>query len=153
MIGRGSFSHSEIQPGVIVGNYCSIASGCEIMGPDENHLCKFNKKCVFTTSWDTPEGNPEAKIGNDVWIGKGTIILPGVVIGDGVIIGAGSVITDNIPPYAIVCGNPGRVIKFRFTPEQIRTLLRIRWWEWDDDIVTKRREDMKDIDLFIKKYG
>ncbi len=77
---------------------------------------------------------PNTVIGNDVWIGVGAIILPGVKIGDGAIIGGGSIVTKDIPPYAIAVGNPARVIKYRFTPDIIEKLLEIKWWQyspWD----------------------
>lgn len=77
---------------------------------------------------------PHTVIGNDVWIGVGVLILPNVTIGDGAIIGAGSVVTKNIPPYAIAVGNPAKIIKYRFNEKQILELLKLKWWEyspWD----------------------
>lgn len=148
-LGIGSFSHSEIAESIEVGNYSSIASNCLILTADENHLCKYNKQCVFTTSWDTPEGNAETRIGHDVWIGKGSIVLSGIQIGDGAIIGAGSVVVEDVPPFAIMVGNPAKITKFRFSKEQIRALRQIKWWDWDEAKVKSAREEMKDIDFFI----
>lgn len=75
------------------------------------------------------EYNP-IKIGNDVWIGCNSLILPGVsVIGDGAVVGAGSIVTHDIPPYAIVAGNPARIIRYRFQKEVIKELLASKWWE------------------------
>jgi len=73
-------------------------------------------------------------IGADVWIGANTFINCSRVtsIGDGAIIGAGAVVMEDVPPYAVVVGVPAKIKRFRFTPEQIETLLRIRWWDWDD---------------------
>lgn len=68
------------------------------------------------------------EIGNDVWIGDNVVILKGK-IGDGAVIGAGAVVTRDVPPYAIVAGNPARVIKYRFDDETIRKLLKEKWWD------------------------
>ena len=70
------------------------------------------------------------KIGNDVWIGHGAFILPGVTIGDGAVIAAQAVVTKDVPPYAIVGGNPARVIRFRFDPDQIAALQELAWWRF-----------------------
>jgi tetrahydrodipicolinate N-succinyltransferase len=72
------------------------------------------------------------KIGNDVWIGEYAVILAHVTeIGDGAVIGAGTVVNKNVPPYAVVIGNPGRVVRYRFSKEIIEKLLASRWWEKD----------------------
>jgi carbonic anhydrase/acetyltransferase-like protein (isoleucine patch superfamily) len=70
-------------------------------------------------------------IGNDVWIGIGVLILSGVKIGDGAIIGANTVVRSKVPPYAIVIGNPGKIVGYRFSEEKIKLLLEMRWWDWD----------------------
>lgn len=72
----------------------------------------------------------------------GAIILSGVTIGDGAVIGCSAVVTSNVPPYAIVSGNPARLIRFRFTKEQIEDMLKINWWNWDIETIRKR------VDLF-----
>lgn len=69
-------------------------------------------------------------IGNDVWVGSGVKILSGVTIGDGCVIGAGAVVTKSIPPYSIVVGNPGRVVKKRFDEKTIEKMLLMKWWDW-----------------------
>lgn len=68
-------------------------------------------------------------IGNDVWIGGGAIILRGVTIGDGAVVGAGAVVTKDVPPYAIIGGNPAKVIRYRFDDRTISSLLRLKWWD------------------------
>lgn len=82
------------------------------------------------------EGHPSTKgdvdIGNDVWIAKEAVILSGVKIGDGAVIGAGAVAAKDVPPYAIVVGNPARIVRKRFDEETIQRLLQIKWWDWDD---------------------
>ena len=85
----------------------------------------------FNQSIDVLKG--ETKIGNNVWIGDSVIILPGVQIGDGAVIGAGSIVTKNIPPFAVAVGNPAKVIKFRFSQKIIKKLLKISWWNWPND--------------------
>ena len=70
-------------------------------------------------------------IGNACWIGDNVIILPAVTVGDGAVIGAGSIVTKDVPPFAVVAGNPARLLKYRFSPGIIAQLLEIRWWDWD----------------------
>ena len=76
-------------------------------------------------------------IGNDVWIGHRAVILPGVNIGDGAIIGAYSLVSKDVAPYSIVGGNPAVEIRKRFTEEQIRQLLDLRWWDWNIEKITR----------------
>ena len=86
-------------------------------------------------------GHPSTKgdviIGNDVWIGDNVTIMSGVTICDGVVIANNSHIVKNIEPYSLVGGNPGKLIKYRFTKEQIEQLLKIKWWFWDDEKINK----------------
>lgn len=89
-------------------------------------------------------------IGNDVWLGMNVIVLDGVRIGDGAIIGAGAVITKDVPPYAIVGGVPGHIIRYRFSSEQIRFLLQYPWWEKSENWLRKHFKIMHDIDLYMK---
>jgi len=93
-------------------------------------------------------------IGNDVWIGLNTIILSGVTIGDGAIIAAGSVVTKNVEPYAIVGGNPAKVLKKRFSDEAISKLLAIQWWSWEIDKIKENLDLIlsDDINLFIDQH-
>ncbi len=90
------------------------------------------------------------KIGNDVWIGNNVIIMDGLKIGDGAIIAAGAVVTKDVPPYAIVGGVPAKVIKYRFTQEQIEFLLKFKWWEKDFDWIKNNYLLFSDIRKFIK---
>ena len=80
-----------------------------------------------------PETSETVLIGNDVWIGSNALILSNVNVGDGVVIGANCVVSKDVPPYAVVVGNPMRIIKFRFDESTILQLLKIRWWEWSSE--------------------
>jgi len=93
-------------------------------------------------------------IGNDVWIGVGAILLPGVTIGDGAIVSAGAVVAGDVPPYAIVGGSPARVLRRRFDSDTIAAMLRIRWWDWSDDLVAARMRAIMspDIAAFVAAF-
>jgi acetyltransferase-like isoleucine patch superfamily enzyme len=98
-----------------------------------------------------PVKTGDTVIGNDVWITMRTFIRSGVTIGDGAIVAAGAVVINDVPPFAIVGGNPAKVIRYRFTPEQIEALLEIRWWDWPDNLVIEATPLLcgTDIDAFI----
>jgi virginiamycin A acetyltransferase len=91
-------------------------------------------------------------IDNDVWIAANVTIKQGVHVGNGAVIGMESVVTKNVPPYAIVGGNPAQIIKYRFTQKQIEDLLAIAWWNWDDEKVKQFLPLIlsHDIDKFIE---
>ena len=95
------------------------------------------------------EGIQPVLIGNDVWIGCNVVIKGNITVGDGAIIGAGSVVTKDVPPYAIVGGVPAKIIRYRFDEETISELLKLKWWELDDDII--KELPFNDIKASIKK--
>lgn len=150
---------------VHIGKYTSIANGFKII-VDMNH--------DYHSLWQglVPElalpgegrkGNGQTfrkiirkgqvLIGNDVWIGDGVTILGGVRIGDGAVIAAGAVVVKDVPPYAIVGGNPAKIIKYRFPAETIERLRRIAWWDWDGKKIRECREDMYgEVEDFAIKY-
>jgi acetyltransferase-like isoleucine patch superfamily enzyme len=84
-------------------------------------------------------------IGSDVWIGCNSIILPGIEIGNGAIIAAGSIVTKSVPPYAIVGGNPAKIIRYRFEENIINELERIKWFDWDIERIINNREYLESI--------
>ena len=92
-------------------------------------------------------------IGNDCWIGNDVTILSGVTIHSGAVIGAGSVVTKDVPPYAIVVGNPAKIIRYRFPEDIIEKLLNISWWNWTSEELLSAKEYMQsNIFAFISKY-
>ena len=104
-------------------------------------------------------GHPTCKgdviIENDVWVGAKSSIMSGIKISNGSIIAAGSTVTKDVPPYAIVAGNPGRIVKLRFNENQIDQLLKIAWWDWDEDKIKNEAMNMwsDNIDLFISNHN
>ena len=89
-------------------------------------------------------------IGNDVWVGQDVLIKPGVVIGNGAVIGMGSVVTKDVPPYAVVAGNPARLIKMRFAPELVERLEMSRWWDIDPSVLKQYALFMEEPEKFLK---
>ncbi len=85
-------------------------------------------------------------VGNDVWIGREAKILPGVKIGDGAIVAAYAVVAKDVPPYAVVAGNPARVVKMRFPEEVVELLLKLRWWDWSIEEITAFLPVLTDVD-------
>ena len=105
-------------------------------------------------SFRPPQGTRKILIGNDVWIGRGCILKctnsnKPLVIGDGAVIASDSVVVKNVPPYAIVGGNPAKIIKFRFSEDVIESLLRIKWWDWSLDKIHDNFKYFNDIEKFI----
>ena len=88
----------------------------------------------ITKAWDN---KGDIVVGNDVWIGYEAVILAGVTISDGAIIGARAVVTKDVPPYTIVGGIPAKQIRKRFNEETIDTLLKLKWWDWSKERISK----------------
>lgn len=145
---------------VHIGNYSSIARNCAIcINRNHDYKCvtSVNKEWVnniFSTCLDySIKKEGQVIIGNDVWIGDDVKIVADAIIGDGAVIGANSVVTKNIPLYAIAVGNPIKVIKYRFSQEQIIELLKIRWWDWKEGCIKKNNKYFNgDINYFINKF-
>ena len=92
-------------------------------------------------------------IGHDVWLGHNAVVMGGITIGDGAVVGAGAVVTHPVAPYEIVAGVPARHIGWRFQPDLIQALERIRWWDWSHEELKQRLEDFKkDVAAFCAKY-
>ena len=123
---------------LIIGKFCQIAAGVEFVMNGANHQMNSVSTYPFYTleGWDMKPPSPadlpfkgDTVIGNDVWIGQNAVILPGVRIGDGAIIGANSVVGSDVEPYAIVVGNPAKILRKRFDDELIELMLQFRWWD------------------------
>ena len=97
--------------------------------------------------------NKRIVIGNDVFIGANVTVLDGVTIGDGAVIGAGAVVSKDIPPYAVAVGCPIRIIRYRFDDDQIETLRKLNWWNFDDDDLKDVERFFFDIDGFIQRQN
>lgn len=138
---------------VTIGNYCSIAKNVTIQENNHN-VARFTtyylNKNVLKSAAEDNISKGSIKIGHDVWIGDGAKVLSGVNIGTGAIIGANSVVTKDVPPYSIVVGVPGRVIKYRFGEATIAKLLDSQWWEFEKDELA---ENLPKLDHLITEHG
>ena len=135
------FNYPEFGDRLVIGEFCSIASGATfIMGPANHRISSvttypFN---VFGGLWTerTPPHMAQLPrkgdtiIGNDVWIGRESVIMPGIKIGDGAMIAAYSVVTKDVPPYCLAGGNPAKLIKKRFDDELTELLQNWKWWNF-----------------------
>jgi acetyltransferase-like isoleucine patch superfamily enzyme len=145
-------------PIVTIRNFSSVASQVIFFGGCE-HPSVMNKMAVsnfpFGRDWgeytQTGSRGP-ITIGSDVWIGERVTVMDGVTIGDGAIIGAGAVVGGNVPDYAVVVGNPGRVKRMRFSYDIVDKLRKIAWWNWEDEVIRMAMADMNNIDVFVDKY-
>ncbi|WP_019851154.1 CatB-related O-acetyltransferase [Desulfitobacterium sp. PCE1] len=143
-----------------IGSFCSI-NKTAFMGADHNFLLSTSHE-VFRLNKLGKQRMPggaavsanRVSIGSDVWIGANTFINASKVktIGDGAVIATGAVVIEDVPPYAIVAGVPAKVKKYRFSPEQIDILLRVRWWEWSDDDIASHSDLFYDYSLFFERY-
>jgi acetyltransferase-like isoleucine patch superfamily enzyme len=143
----GAHSYGEIKiigsgGDVHVGNYCSIASGVLVImvghRPDWITTYPFSDRRK-ASQWPEASGitgHPlkygNLNVGNDVWIGLGVTLIGGITIGDGAIIAAGAVVAKDVKPFSIVAGCPAKLVRFRFTEDQISALLDIGWWNWPE---------------------
>lgn len=159
-----------------IGSFCSFAKGTDVVPNHElNYLTthpiiswgqhirniEIDYESYKSLDWYFEGIKPKqkckkinrSKIGNDVWFGRNVIVTNGANIGNGVIAGAGSIITKDIPDYAIVVGVPAKIVRYRYTQPQIDALNAIQWWNWTDEEIRERYDDFYlPIEEFIHKY-
>jgi acetyltransferase-like isoleucine patch superfamily enzyme len=165
ILGEGSGGVPEIRDYIlddsrlIVGNYTSLAGGAVIMLGGYHGLDRvttYPHRLVMGLPGAGEDGIPEVRgdtrIGSDVWIGTESVIMSGVNIGDGAVVATGAIVMRDVPPFAVVAGNPARPVRWRFSEEHRDALLRIRWWEWPRDRVIEAVPLLAgtDIDAFIE---
>ncbi len=130
---------------LVIGRFCAIASGATFIMNGGNHRTDGIATYpfgIFGQGWEAamPESWPhkgDLVVGHDVWIGYRATLMAGVTVGHGAVIGAMSVVTADVPPYAVVAGNPARIIRHRQPPEAIERLRRLAWWDWPVDRITR----------------
>ena len=142
---------------IAIGKCCSLAESITFM-IDVNHdyrsVCQGELSCLRGTA-------PVSKISrkasiilqNDVWVGHGATIMPGVTLHNGCVVAAGSVVTKDVPPYAVVGGNPAQILRWRFDEKTIEGLQKIAWWDWPATLQYSRRRDFAmSAPAFVEKY-
>jgi len=130
---------------LVIGKFCSIGAGTRFIMNGGNHHTTWLTTYpvpIFGQGWEAamPPSWPnkgDTVVGNDVWFGHDALLMPGVSIGDGAIVATRAVVTRAVPPYAIVGGNPATVLRYRFDHATIARLLRVRWWDWDAEKITR----------------
>lgn len=133
---------------LVIGKFCALASGTRFLMNGANHAMRGPSTYPFpimgepwAPNFDLLAANPnrgDTVVGNDVWCGYRSMVLPGVRIGDGAIVGAGALVTADVPPYGIVGGNPARLIRFRYDDAEIAQLLELAWWNWPIETITRQ---------------
>lgn len=145
-----------------IGKFCAFATDIQFIMNGANHAMTgfstfpFN---VFAEGWKggfdpstiTAGYRGDTVIGHDVWIGREALIMPGVTIGHGSIIGTRAVVAKDVPPYSIVVGNPGKVVRKRFDDTTIEALLDIAWWDWPVDHLTQALNAVRGNDIEVLK--
>jgi acetyltransferase-like isoleucine patch superfamily enzyme len=159
-VGRHSYvtgdAHATTR--VTVGNFTSIGPGVQMHGRIQ-HPCIAHPALVSTSTGKHIPGYPPVTvrdgiaIGSDVWIGQNAVLLGGITIGHGAIVGAYAVVAKDVPPYAVVVGNPAHVKRHRFDPETVAALLTVQWWDWPDDVIAERAADLRDVRTLVAKYA
>lgn len=151
---------------LIIGNFCAIASGVKFIMNGGNHetspISTF-PFAIFGHGWETiTEGaaihekypsKGDTHIGHDVWIGHAATIMPGVRVGNGAIIATHAVVTADVPDYAIVGGNPAKIIRHRFDEATVARLNQLAWWHWDAAKITRNIHLLNAADLDALEQG
>ena len=158
---QGTLEFGGTQCHVLIGKYSSIGHRIKFiagLNHDSSRVSTYPFHEAFEGMQDGSVNNyPESNhyqivIGNDVWIGADVTLLGGVKIGNGAVIGAGAVVAKDVPPYAVVVGNPARVIKYRFDEATIEWLQKLRWWNWAPEKIKSCWPEMENMEAFKEKY-
>lgn len=146
---------------LVIGKFCALAHGVKFIMNGANHKMSGISTYpfqIFGNGWEKvkPEQGSlpykgDTVVGNDVWIGYDTLVMPGVKIGDGAIIASRSVVVGDVPAYMIVGGNPAKPIRERFPPEVIAELEAIAWWDWPIEKITQNLEVIVSADIAALK--
>lgn len=135
-----------------IGKFCQIAHGVRFITSSANHA--MDGLTTYPFAVFDPEtlvgyqpNTRDTLVGHDVWLGFGAMVLPGARIGNGVIVGAGAVVRGTIPDYAVVTGNPARVVRMRFSEDQIAHLNALAWWDWPPEAIAKARQALETADI------
>lgn len=142
---------------VHIGKGCSVADNVTFMLDLNHDYASVFQGELFCVDKPKSDSRIERKgtiiIQNDVWIGSGATIMAGVTLHNGCVVAYGAVVTKDVPPYAIVGGNPAKIIKYRFSNEIIEGLQKIAWWDWNREILINRAKDMLlPVEDFVSKY-
>lgn len=137
-----------------IGDYCCLSPSRHPIQLVSTSPVFYKKRNVFLKAFNKQSFTEyhDVVIGNDVWIGSHVTIMGGVVIGNGAIIGSYAVVTKDVPPYSIVVGNPGRVVKMRFEKDIIEELESISWWEMDEKELKTYGKFFTRPEVLIKEY-
>ena len=150
--------HEFMGDRLVIGRFCAIASGTRFVMNGANHAMDgfstypFN---IFAGGWEegfdpttwTAASRGDTVVGNDVWIGMDALVMPGVTIGDGAIVATRSTVVGDVPPFAVVGGNPARVVRMRFDEATVARLVAVAWWSWDADRITRNLDAIRGADL------
>lgn len=163
-IQRGRHTYGDIhihvwsQPAVVVqtGAFCSFAANIRAIIDGNHRIDTFSSYPFHRIFPEIPPNNYGKSIpviGNDVWIGSDVTIYSGVTIGDGAVVAGQSVVTNPVPPYAVVAGNPARIVKYRFDEQTIQDLLEVKWWELPDSFIrTLPHTDIREVIQRCRNY-
>lgn len=166
-IGSFSYSRSPLSHGLTVGRYTSIGLNFNIPGPRHPLELLSTSSFVYDREsslvqsflsdshleeyrfYPNPQ-RPPPIIGNDIWIGNNVTVMPGTIIGDGSVIASNSVVVKSVAPYSVIGGNPAKVVRPRFDPASVDTLLAIKWWQYSFDVL--QRFNLGDISGFCREF-